>query len=262
MQPMPKSLPTWHDPKIEWFYASDSLFYPASVGNLKNESRIDYGNDGVEIRKCFDAMIHALDMCEKPLWWLKRFANEGLTNMSRAALAWDPSFFHHHNRTLWPTRIGYLARRPDQMSNRFGINIPHCLKETREFPGSIAVSTEWRQIVEELQPGYAKFFPFQIVFNNQTVDGYSWMVAPILLVGPEYRTGEDHKMYIAVPGDYDRGDDKTMKIGRSKLTGVHWIQTDRHDIFSGEMVRRIAPLILRREQMLLSGLIPISVIED
>jgi hypothetical protein len=272
--PKAKAKPVWEDSSIEWFFASSSPTYPASAGSIPNESRIDRGPDADEVRACYHAILKALDDFEKPHRWSERYKTLGFTNsIARNALARDPSFYSVHNRAFWPSRIGYKVNKPQLMSHFFGISVAHCFAETDQpFPGGMVASPQVRQIIYELQPGYAKFFPVQIQFKDQMVDGYSWIIQPIHVFAECHVSDGKGGVYLLDKGDYkwDKGfnlkagtENPVVLMSRSKLSNIHWTQEENlKHIWSAEVVRRLAPLILSREKSRLTGLIPIKAIED
>jgi hypothetical protein len=263
---MPKAKSLWAD-------TNNSPNYPASAGSIPNETRIDRGDDGIEVRACYDAIHSALETCEKPHRWSERYKLMGLNSSSnRSSLARDPAFFDIHNHSFWPTRIGYKVDKPTLMSNFFGISIAHCLTGSEGvrvfggicvFPGGSVVSSLVRQIIEQLQPGYAKFFPVQLEFNDQVVDGYSWIVQPIRIFAKCFALDGNGGRYLLDKGDFDWDHIEVFRMHRNKLTGIHWtLEEDGKYIWSNEAVRRLAPLVLSREKSWLTGLRPVTVIED
>jgi hypothetical protein len=273
---MPKTKSLWEDRSIQWFYTSSSPGPKASIGSIPNESRIDRANDGTEIRICYDAIHKALEALEKPQRWSEKYKLDGLNSASnRSQLARDPAFFNLHQRSFWPTRIGYKVDKPKLMSHFFSISIAHCLENGERvfnrlciFPGGRVASSPVRQIVEQLQPGYAKFFPVQLAFKDQVVDGYSWIVQPIRVFAKCFVPDGKGGRHLLDNGDYDWDGytlegDAPLRMRRSKLAGLHWtLEEDGKYIWSNEAVHRFAPFVLSREKNWLTGLRPITVIED
>lgn len=262
---MAKAKPLWDDRSIEWFCATSSPTYPAGAGSIPHESRIDRGDDAVEVRACYDAIRKALETFEKPHRWLEAYKLDGMNwSGARSQLSRDQEFFPLHNRSFWPARIGYKVDKPKLMSHYFGISVAACLIDTdREFPGGMVASREVRQIIEELQPGYAKFFPVQLLFKDQAVDGYSWIIQPIRIFARRFAPDGKGGQYLLDKGDYEWDGVEEFRMRRSKLTGIHWTQEENgKHIWSSEAVRRFAPLVLGRERNWLTGLVPVAVIED